>query len=150
MTITANRVGVWILDDTYKKVSSGCWVYSAGGDPPSPGELWLWGCSGQGQLGDNTTVPKSSPIQIPGTSWGAVRTGQYHTLATKTDGTLWSWGRGTEGRLGDNTTILLIDVSNQTVQVSQEPTPQPSVSDHEEPSSSDRSYMTSSRQTPRR
>ena len=105
MTITANRVGVWILDDTYKKVSSGCWVYSAGGDPPSPGELWLWGCSGQGQLGDNTTVPKSSPIQIPGTSWGAVRTGQYHTLATKTDGTLWSWGRGTEGRLGDNTTI---------------------------------------------
>jgi alpha-tubulin suppressor-like RCC1 family protein len=36
----------------------------------------------------------SSPVQIPGTTWSSISTGNDHSLATKTDGTLWSWGPG--------------------------------------------------------
>ena len=69
------------------------------------GTLWTWGFNGQGQLGDNTVVNKSSPVQTvsAGTNWRLVAGGNYHTLAIKTDGTLWTWGRNTNGQLGDNT-----------------------------------------------
>jgi alpha-tubulin suppressor-like RCC1 family protein len=48
---------------------------------------------GQGQLGQNNTISRSSPVQIPGTTWSSISGGDLHSLATKTDGTLWSWGR---------------------------------------------------------
>jgi alpha-tubulin suppressor-like RCC1 family protein len=66
------------------------------------GTLWLWGKNDYGQLGDNTTVKKSSPVQTVagGTNWKQVG----RTAAIKTDGTLWLWGKNTYGRLGDNTT----------------------------------------------
>lgn len=69
------------------------------------GTLWLWGRNTNGQLGDNTTVPKSSPVQTVagGTNWKSVSCGLYHTAAIKTDGTLWSWGDNTYGQLGDGT-----------------------------------------------
>jgi len=71
------------------------------------GTLWLWGNNAyRGMLGDNTTVPKSSPVQtiIGGTNWLQVACGYRHTAAVKTDGTLWTWGDNTQGALGDNTT----------------------------------------------
>ena len=70
------------------------------------GTLWLWGYNGYGDLGDNTRIDKSSPVQTiaGGTNWKLVAAGQYHTAAIKTDGTLWLWGRNTYGQLGDNTT----------------------------------------------
>jgi alpha-tubulin suppressor-like RCC1 family protein len=34
----------------------------------SLGQLWVWGNNAQGQLGDGTTVNKSTPVQISG-SW---------------------------------------------------------------------------------
>jgi hypothetical protein len=46
------------------------------------------GFGSSGRLGQNTTISRSSPIQIPGTSWSSIS----GSLATKTDGTLWSWG----------------------------------------------------------
>ena len=104
MTITANRVGVWILDDTYKKVASGCWVYTTAAGDPGDLTLWVWGSNYGGSLGDNTTIPKSSPVQIPGTSWNSL-SGRQRGMATKTDGTLWAWGLNTYGCLGDNTII---------------------------------------------
>jgi alpha-tubulin suppressor-like RCC1 family protein len=66
--------------------------------------LWLWGYNGNGQLGDNTLVDKSSPVQTVagGTNWKLVSGGQYHTAAIKTDGTLWTWGHNGFGSLGDN------------------------------------------------
>jgi alpha-tubulin suppressor-like RCC1 family protein len=33
------------------------------------GTMWAWGRNRAGQLGDNTIVTRSSPIQIPGTTW---------------------------------------------------------------------------------
>ena len=71
------------------------------------GTLWLWGSGGQGRLGDNTTISRSSPVQTiaGGANWKQVACGDSHTAAIKTDGTLWTWGFYVYGQLGDNTTI---------------------------------------------
>ena len=68
--------------------------------------LWAWGDNAFGQLGDNTTASKSSPVQTvsAGTNWKQVTCGSSHTAAIKTDGTLWLWGNNVRGQLGDNTT----------------------------------------------
>ena len=71
------------------------------------GTLWTWGYNNYGQLGDNTTTHKSSPVQTiaAGTNWKSVAGGRYHTAAIKTDGTLWTWGQNNYGQIGDNTTV---------------------------------------------
>ncbi len=70
------------------------------------GTLWTWGCNGQGILGDNSTICRSSPVQVAGgaTTWCQVSLGQFHSSAIRNDGTLWTWG-GNGGRLADGTTI---------------------------------------------
>jgi alpha-tubulin suppressor-like RCC1 family protein len=69
--------------------------------------LWVWGKNNQGQLCDNTTTNRSSPIQTItfGTNWMQVSCGNSTTAAIKTDGSMWSWGLGTSGQLGDNTIL---------------------------------------------
>jgi alpha-tubulin suppressor-like RCC1 family protein len=71
------------------------------------GSLWLWGDGSTGEIGDNATVKRSSPVQTVagGTDWKQVYCGYYHTIAVKTDGTLWSWGADWYGQLGDGTTV---------------------------------------------
>jgi alpha-tubulin suppressor-like RCC1 family protein len=70
------------------------------------GTLWTWGYNGYGQLGDDTTDTKLSPVQTiaGGTNWHQVACGYRHTAAVKNDGTLWTWGRNYNGQLGDDTT----------------------------------------------
>jgi alpha-tubulin suppressor-like RCC1 family protein len=70
------------------------------------GTLWCWGANNHGELGDNTTISKSSPIQTiaGGSNWKQVSAGYRGTAAVKTDGTLWLWGRNSRGQIGDNTT----------------------------------------------
>ena len=69
------------------------------------GRLWMWGFNYSGQLGDNTIIYRSSPVQTiaGGTDWKQVSGGGGHTAAIKTDGTLWVWGENTFGQIGDNT-----------------------------------------------
>ena len=69
------------------------------------GTLWTWGYNLSGQLGDNSTANKSSPITTAGggTNWKQVACGFDHTVAIKTDGTLWAWGYNNNGQLGDDT-----------------------------------------------
>jgi alpha-tubulin suppressor-like RCC1 family protein len=77
------------------------------------GTLWTWGNNGYGQLGDNDTTQKLTPVTTfaGGTNWKQVVSGGYHTAAIKTDGTLWTWGFNNlggffdVGALGDNTGI---------------------------------------------
>lgn len=70
------------------------------------GTLWCWGNNGYGQLGNNSTVKVSSPIQTisGGSNWSKLSAGTA-VGAIKTDGTLWMWGRNTTGMLGDETII---------------------------------------------
>ena len=70
------------------------------------GTLWLWGANYAGQLGDNTAIDKSSPVQIiTGGSWKILSAGTNNCSAIKDDGTLWLWGSAYLGQLGDNTDI---------------------------------------------
>ena len=87
------------------------WCHAAAGARQSlgvrtNGTLWSWGKNNNGQLGDNTTVSKSSPVSVVGgfTDWCQV-SAAYHVLAVRTNGTAWAWGRASAGRLGDNTTV---------------------------------------------
>ena len=87
----------------WKQVSCG---YHNTAGIKTDGTLWNWGYNYNGQLGDNTIVRKSSPVQTVafGTNWKQVSSGYYNRAAIKTDGTLWCWGKNSYGQLGDNTT----------------------------------------------
>jgi alpha-tubulin suppressor-like RCC1 family protein len=70
------------------------------------GTLWAWGRNNEGQLGDGTITPRSSPVQIGSlTNWKQVAVSNEHTAAIKTDGTLWAWGANNRGQLGDGTIV---------------------------------------------
>ena len=68
------------------------------------GTLWMWGQNQMGELGQNDVAHRSSPVQVPGTTWSKIDGAEEfgYNLALKTDGTLWSWGysRTTRGLLG--------------------------------------------------
>jgi len=68
------------------------------------GTAWAWGYNGQGMLGDNSTVSKSSPVSVVGgfTNWCQVSAGSNHSLGLRQSGTVWAWGSNLQGRLGDN------------------------------------------------
>ena len=67
------------------------------------GTFWTWGSNQMGELGQNSLAVRSSPVQIPGTTWDKAYGGYHTILAIKTDGTLWSMGSGGSGRGGLNT-----------------------------------------------
>ena len=84
-------------------------VYKLGGGSTikaaikTDGTLWMWGDNNEyGMLGQNSsTTPRSSPVQVPGTTWDKVMNNAFlYSGATKTDGTLWTWGRNLYGQLG--------------------------------------------------
>ena len=68
------------------------------------GTLWAWGNNNDGNIGIPAAPAgtRSSPVQIPGTTWSKVTSFQYSACAVKTDGTLWAWGHGGYGALGQN------------------------------------------------
>jgi alpha-tubulin suppressor-like RCC1 family protein len=72
----------------------------------SDGTLWIWGYNQFGELGNNSVIPKSSPVEtsIKGTNWSFVSVSNSSVLATKSDTTLWAWGNNI-GNLGDGTLL---------------------------------------------
>src|SRR4051812_4307963 len=65
-----------------------------------------WGFNGNGQIGDNTTSQRTSPVPFGGLQDViGVATGFIHNLAVKSDGTVWACGSNINGRLGDGTTM---------------------------------------------
>jgi alpha-tubulin suppressor-like RCC1 family protein len=69
-------------------------------------ELYAWGRNNTGQIGDNTGINRSSPVQIGAlTTWSSLDAGRYHNQAIKTDGTMWAWGVNSAGQLGIGTIV---------------------------------------------
>jgi alpha-tubulin suppressor-like RCC1 family protein len=71
----------------------------------SNGSAWAWGCNTVGQLGDNTTTSRLSPVSVVGgfSDWCQVSGGNLHSLAIRTSSGAWSWGCNNYGQLGDGT-----------------------------------------------
>lgn len=71
--------------------------------------LWTWGNNDFGQLGDNSTMERFTPVQVvttggvPLTNVVQAAAGLQHGLARLADGTVWAWGYNIFGQLGNNT-----------------------------------------------
>jgi alpha-tubulin suppressor-like RCC1 family protein len=95
-----NYSGMWTLQAQMQAKAAGLWT----GIPQFT--LWSWGQNKKGQLGQNDTIYRSSPVQVGAlTTWLNVDACIYNTAATKSDGTLWTWGSNSYGMLGQNDTI---------------------------------------------
>jgi alpha-tubulin suppressor-like RCC1 family protein len=67
------------------------------------GEAHCWGTNGLGQLGDGSTMNRTAPSPVVGSSsFRAVTAGDDHSCAIEADGTVLCWGRA--GALGNGRT----------------------------------------------
>jgi alpha-tubulin suppressor-like RCC1 family protein len=94
-----NFSGVWNLKEQIQAIAAGRWT-----GLPLP-ELYAWGQNSNGELGQSSVVPRSSPVQIGALYWSDVSTLDRTVLAVRQDATLWAWGRNSNGQVGDNTVI---------------------------------------------
>jgi alpha-tubulin suppressor-like RCC1 family protein len=70
------------------------------------GSLWSWGNNTHGQVGDNTTTNRSSPVSVTlGGSFIHVAAGSHCSFAVDSNNVLWSWGGNYSGQLGDGTFV---------------------------------------------
>jgi len=81
------------------------------------GTLWGWGGNQYGRLGQNDTVTRSSPVQIPGTTWSTISEGGGIIFAKKSDSTLWTWGPNSHGSLGQNQSYPVLIGTSSPVQI---------------------------------
>ena len=75
----------------------------------SDGTVWAWGANDSGQLGVNTNVPHTTPVQVMGqngvgflTGITAIAAGDGFSLAIGAGGGVFAWGANNSGQLGDN------------------------------------------------
>jgi len=70
------------------------------------GAVKCWGGNYVGQLGDNSSVQRLSPIDVWGLGSGvsAITSGEQHTCALTEGGGMKCWGDNTDGQVGDGVT----------------------------------------------
>ena len=112
-TTTASLVPVAVsnLTETVTALSAGyqhtCALTSTGG-------VKCWGENNYGQLGDNTTTDRTSPVDAIGLNTGviAISGSGYHTCALTSDGASWCWGYNTYGQVQDTNSSHKTPVKN--------------------------------------
>ncbi|MBP9686457.1 MAG: hypothetical protein KBD66_01495, partial [Candidatus Doudnabacteria bacterium] len=81
------------------------WGERSGYGIKTDGTLLAWGLNNKGQLGNGSTDPSSSPVQVgTDTNWQSVAGLAEGAVAIKADGTLWAWGGNSRGELGQGST----------------------------------------------
>jgi hypothetical protein len=71
-------------------------------------DAYCWGLNTAGQLGDGTTIDRSSPVAVSGGMRflsSTIAVGAGHACALVSDGSAYCWGRNDFGQLGDGTTV---------------------------------------------
>lgn len=72
----------------------------------SEGYCYSWGANTFGQLGDNTTINKSSPVSVVGNRrFKKIAAANGFVLALDNDGIVWAWGSNSNGQLGTSSYI---------------------------------------------
>lgn len=70
------------------------------------GSVWTWGYNDHGQLGDNSTTTRSSPVQPSGLSgMTTIAGGGHFSLSAGSGAAIYSWGANSNGQLGVGDTI---------------------------------------------
>ena len=74
------------------------------------GRAWAWGFNSNGQLGDNSTTSRRTPVSILGATktFCQIAAGGSHTVAIDKNGRAWGWGLNSSGQLGNNSTLFRI------------------------------------------
>jgi hypothetical protein len=108
-TVAVTNSAGTVVSDT-AKFYAGIMNISAGGHHTlilkTDGTLWGCGDNSYGQLGDGTTISRTSPVQIISmTNVQSVAAGSDYSLILKRDGILWACGNNGSGQLGDGTNI---------------------------------------------
>jgi alpha-tubulin suppressor-like RCC1 family protein len=91
---------------TVSKISSGRYHTCA----IANGAAYCWGYNNYGQLGDNSTTQRTSPVAVnvagvlSGKTITQIGAGDYHSCALTSDNIMACWGNNANGQLGDSST----------------------------------------------
>ena len=76
------------------------------------GATYCWGFNATGQLGDGTTVSRSSPVAVSGNAaLSPIATGSDHTCGVTASNALSCWGGNSSGQVGNSTTVTQLSPS---------------------------------------
>ena len=95
-----------------------------------PGDAYAWGTNGSGELGDNSMMQRTSPVQVHGplnmgflTGVAKMVGGANHTVALMCNGEVLAWGQNSQGQLGSGNTAPALVPAPVVIQCALPPRP---------------------------